>query len=154
MFKVKSLFSIFGYSVISGIILRISDYICVLSLAGSQNEWSFLGENMTFLIHLALSVILFFAVGFRLKKYAKKEIFFSALLTAFYYTAVLFAEYITQKNGTYRMTAFLWAFLPLELYSSVTNILVNLTSAEKITFWYAVPSVVCPFIFCLFGKGK
>lgn len=154
MFKVKSLFSIFGYSVISGIILRISDYICVLSLAGSQNEWSFLGENMTFLIHIALSVILFFAVGFRLKKYEKKEIFFSALLTALYYTAVLFAEYITQKNGTYCMTAFLWAFLPLELYSSVTNILVNLTSAETITFWYAVPSVVFPFLFCLFGNRK
>ena len=154
MCKMKKLFLIFKYSLISGIVIRISDFISVLILTGSAGEWSAADENIAFAIHMVISILLFLWVGFRLKRYTKKEIFFSAVFIVCYYAFILAAEQITQKIGAYSMTVFLWAFLPLELYSSATTMLVKLTSAETIGIIFALPSLFIPFLFCLFGKSE
>ena len=136
-----------------GVLLRISDYIIAVFLVRSTNVWTLEMGPTAFYIRLVLSAVLFIIGGILLKKIDKKVIFKSATLLVIYSILVFFLEQVVQYFGTYNMGIY-WLFLPVELYTNITSALARISSVETINWWYALPSLVAPYLFVLFGKGS
>lgn len=148
----KKLLKLPVLTLIGGIILRIADYIIALTLFKGTSEWTLEMGTTTFYIRLVISIIIFVLIGIILRKnHDRKTLLKSATLLVIYSIVIFALEQITQLFWTYSMIIY-WMYLPVEIFTIITTILARISTAESINWIYAIPSLVAPYIFVLFGK--
>lgn len=141
-----------GLALIGGIILRITDYMSVFTIAGGTSEWTLEMGTTVFYIRLVLSILLFVIIGIIVRRiYDRKTIVKSATLLVIYSILLLALEQIMQLFFTYNPMVY-WLYLPLEIFTTITSLLARISSGESITWIYAVPSLFAPYLFLLFGE--
>ena len=75
----------------------------------------------------------------------------SATIVVIYSIIILALEQITQYFGTYSMAIYS-LYLPVEIFTTITSVLIKISSAENINWIYGIPSLFGPYLFILFGK--
>lgn len=134
----------------AGLLLRVISYQAAWLLVQQSPR---LEQEMLIWIYgmqIFLSIVLFFAVGLlmRQKRYSRNQLFFAAGKLMGYGLAVLILEAALGANVlTY------WLFLPLELFSWISMVLVwlipQLPSAVAV-----LPGIAAVLLWSLFGKKQ
>ncbi|HHW00232.1 MAG TPA: hypothetical protein GXX36_11835 [Clostridiaceae bacterium] len=148
----KKLLVLPALTLIGSAILRIADVITSAILVAGTSEWTLEKGTTAFYVRLILSVILFVIIGIILRRnYDRKTIAKSATLLVIYSIVIFALEQITQYYGTYSMI-FYWLYIPFEIFTIITWALARISTAENINWIYAIPSLLAPYLFVLFGK--
>lgn len=136
----------------AGIILRMTDYITVRLLIRGTTEWTLEMGTTAFYVRLFLSVALFVGIGLLLrKKYSRITFMKSATLLMVYSVLIFAIEQITQHFGSYSMIIY-YLYIPVDMFTIITSVLARISSAERITWLYIVPSLFASYLFLLFSK--
>lgn len=148
----KKLFKLPIFTLIGGTILRVVNHIIISLMVRGTNEWTFEMGTKVFYFDLILSIVIFISIGIILRRtYDRGAFIKSATLLVIYSILVLGLEQITQYFDMYN-SIFLLLYLPIEIFTIITSLLVRVSTAESIIWIYAVPSLFAPYIFILFGK--
>lgn len=139
-------------TLIIGILLRISQFATGYFLALGTTEWTLEMGNTTFYINLLLSIVLFIIGGISLHRTDKTSLAKSATILVIYYVLMLALEKVTQNFGVYMIIY--WLFLPVELFTTITSVIVKISPAEEIYWIYVLPSIIAPYMFIIFGENS
>jgi hypothetical protein len=139
-------------TLLAGIILRISDRISVAALMRGTNHFTFEMGTTVSSVRTVISIAAFVAIGLYLRKrYDKRFIAKSATILVVYSIAMLVWEQAAQYYGTYIMLIY-WMYLPAEMFTGITSVMLRLIDLENTRWIYAIPSLFAPYLFVLFGK--
>jgi hypothetical protein len=146
----KELYTLPLLTLMAGCILRVMDYFMasILMKMGAGNEWTTAMGDATFWARLGVSVLLFLLIaGFLRWRFDRKTIVNAASILVGYGALLLLAEQLVGYN-----TPIHWLYLPLDLFTVLTSIMIKLLPTETMTLVYAIPAVLAPALFILFGK--
>lgn len=151
----KNILKLPGLTILSALAIRIINNTLIAQMIRGTNEWTIEMGNRLLLIDVILSIVAFFIIGFTLRKtHDKSNLFKSASLLVIYGIVLLVLEQVTQYFGVYNVSIALVLYLPTELFTIITAVIINLTSAETLNFLYVIPSLFAPYLFILFGKKE
>lgn len=139
------------FTLVAGIILRTAGHITVRLLLRDTTDWANMGTAV-FYVQLFLSVALLVSIGLLLRKrYSRSIIIKSTTLLVFYSIVILALDRIIQHFGSYNMIIY-YLYVPVEMFSVITSVLVRTIGSERISWLYVIPSLFAPYLFLLFSK--
>ena len=139
-------------TLVAGIILRVTDYIIVYILVKGSSEFTLEMGTLMFYIRLILSIAAFVIIGMILRqKYDRTWFLKSTTILVLYSIIILATEQLLQYFATYSILIY-WLYLPVEIFTIITSVLARISTASTITWLYAIPSVLAPYLFVLFSK--
>ncbi len=139
-------------NLLGGIILRIADRITVAVLIRGSNNWTLEMGTTASYVRIVISIIAFAAIGMILRKQYNRKLFAkSATILVAYSIVLLVLEQVAQSFGTYPMIIY-WLYLPVEMFTVVTSVLIKHFASDHVNWMYAIPSLFAPYLFVLFGR--
>ncbi len=152
----KDLLKLPLYLFLAGLLMRGITSVSEWAIMRISNERAFQMDVQMLYIQLIVSVILFIMIGIRVSMiYSTRDCFISASIVVLYLIFVLLVEQLSQHYGQFDLAALsYYLYIPLEIFVSVTSLMVRLSRSESITWLYAIPSVFAPYLFLLFTIKK
>lgn len=142
-------------ALIGGVLLRMIDRIAISILVRGTTDWTSEIGTKLFYINFISSILIFIIIGRILKKnYDRKTLFRSATLLVIYSFLIFGLTEIAQYFGTYPVTSSLILYLPTEIFSIITSVLMRITSTQNITLIriFVIIENFAPYLFLLFVK--
>lgn len=135
-------------SIITGLIVKGADLLLARGLNADETYFSLTGTSFSLWILFAVSVILFIVGGLIfLRGMSKGAVFKSAAIVVVYSIIVLAIETFIPSWGFMRHF-----YIPWEMYYTLSKLLMHFTGI--VSYWVLIPSILLPFLYILFGRGR
>jgi len=142
---------------IGGIILRIINSITMPIFVKKTTDWTSKVDTQIFYTNLISSLIIIVVIGIIIRKtYDKKTLFKSSTLLVIYSFLIFGLSEVTRYFGVYPITASLILYLPTDIFSIITTVLMEITSTVniKLIYVFVIIEKFAPYLFLLFVKDS
>lgn len=138
------------YTLAAGILTRLLLNVFISLAMAFAGAWATPVEVVLFYVQCALSVLFFIIIGLRLRRiYTRSVCFRAASVLALYSLLSLALEQAMQYSGHYGLLNY-YMYLPIEIFTPVTALLMRFSKGGAVSVLYAVPSLLAPYLFLLF----